>query len=197
MAESPLVLARCLGDFLAAAGDPSRFAIVGGLAVSARTVPRFTADLDFATAVADDADAEALVYNLSVRGFRPEAILERLKTGVIATARLRQTATSPFVDLLFAASGIEREIVGAAEPLVVLRHQVRVARIGHLIAMKLVSRDHKRRPMDQADLIALAREADVLEWGRAAEAVQLIEQRGFHRERDLQGALDELRTDGT
>ena len=35
----------------------ARWALVGGLAVSARTIPRFTKDLDFAVAVADDGEA--------------------------------------------------------------------------------------------------------------------------------------------
>lgn len=192
MAKSSLTLARCLGEFIAAAGD-AEFALVGGLAVSARSLPRFTADVDFALAVVNDAEAEAFIFSLSTRGFRPETILERKDGGSIATARLRQAATSPIIDLLFATSGIEREIVAAAERLVVLGHDVRVARTGHLIAMKLVSRDDKRRPMDRADLVALARVADAAEWARADEAVRLIEERGFQRKRDLSAALAELR----
>ena len=39
----------------------ARWALVGGLAVSARTIPRFTKDLDFAVAVADDGEAEETV----------------------------------------------------------------------------------------------------------------------------------------
>lgn len=192
MAKSALTLARCLGEFLAAAGDTD-FALVGGLAVSARSLPRFTADVDFAIAVADDAEAEAFIFVLSTRGFRPEAILERKDGGSIATVRLRQAATSPIIDLLFATAGIEREVVADSEPLVVLGHEVRVARTGHLIAMKLVSRDDKRRPMDHADLISLARVADDVEWARAEHAVRLIEERGFQRKRDLRGALAALR----
>lgn len=39
------------------------WAIVGGLAVSVRTEPRFTRDLDLAVAVSDDQAAEALVHH--------------------------------------------------------------------------------------------------------------------------------------
>ncbi len=35
-----------------------RWALVGGLAISVRSVPRFTKDLDFAVAVANDSEAE-------------------------------------------------------------------------------------------------------------------------------------------
>lgn len=39
----------------------ARFAIVGGLAVSVRTEPRFTRDADVCVAVDDDREAEDLV----------------------------------------------------------------------------------------------------------------------------------------
>ena len=55
-------LARELRSFAAVAsgadGAPP-FAVVGGLAVSARTEPRFTRDVDVAVAVANEAAAEA------------------------------------------------------------------------------------------------------------------------------------------
>jgi hypothetical protein len=51
------------------------FALVGGLAVSARTEPRFTRDADIAVAMADDADAERLVRNLRSGGYAVDAVL--------------------------------------------------------------------------------------------------------------------------
>lgn len=47
-----------------------RLALVGGLAVSARSEPRFTRDVDLAVAVEDDEDAEQLVRALTGRGYR-------------------------------------------------------------------------------------------------------------------------------
>lgn len=44
------------------------FALVGGLAVSARTEPRFTRDADIAVAVDSDAEAEAVVRRLRSTG---------------------------------------------------------------------------------------------------------------------------------
>jgi hypothetical protein len=41
-----------------------RWALIGGLAVSVRSVPRFTKDLDFAIAVANDSEAEDVVHRL-------------------------------------------------------------------------------------------------------------------------------------
>ena len=102
------------------------------------------------------------------------------------------------MDLLFAASGIEVEVVRAAEPIEVGAGLVAdVARVGHLIAMKLVSRDDERRPQDRGDLAALVKVADPTEWARAEEAVRLIEERGFARKRDLKAALSGWRTDST
>lgn len=63
-------------------------ALVGGHAVSARVEPRFTRDLDFAVAVANDSAAEALVRELGVRGYRLTAIVEQEATGRLATVRL-------------------------------------------------------------------------------------------------------------
>jgi hypothetical protein len=39
------------------------FALVGGLAVSIRTEPRFTRDADLAVALANDAEVEALIHD--------------------------------------------------------------------------------------------------------------------------------------
>lgn len=49
------------------------------------------------------------------------------------------------------------------------------------------------RPNDAADLLALTAEADHEELQRCAGALHLITQRGFHRGRDLQTALADLR----
>jgi hypothetical protein len=60
--------------------------------------------------------------------------------------------------------------------------------------MKLVSRDPKRRPRDQQDLVELAAVADDLEWRRAEASIALIKQRGFSRGRDLVAGLSEVRS---
>jgi hypothetical protein len=195
LAQAPEVtkLARTLRALIDVFPDDRPFALVGGLAISARTEPRFTRDLDFAIAVEDDADAESVVFSLQGRGFMVVATIEHATTHRLATTRLRQDDRAPFVDLLFASCGVEREIVGSAQPLEVLGVTVGVARVGHLIAMKLVSRDAKRRPQDQQDLVGLAKVADALEWKRAEAAIELIQQRGFSRGRDLRAGLAEIR----
>jgi uncharacterized membrane-anchored protein len=53
------------------------FALVGGLAVSARTEPRFTRDADLAVALASDAEAEALIHALGAAAMASEPLSRR------------------------------------------------------------------------------------------------------------------------
>ena len=172
------------------------WALVGGLAVSARTEPRFTRDVDLAIAVTGDADAERAIGGLHGRGYRVHAVIEQEAAGRLATTRLIPPGEDPsgtVLDVLFASSGIEPEIVAAAEALDVLPGLVvPVATIGHLIALKLLARDDLTRPQDRGDLVALIRAAAPGDVEQARSAVALIHDRGFARGRDLAGALDDL-----
>jgi predicted nucleotidyltransferase len=174
------------------------FALVGGLAVSVRAEPRFTRDADLAVAVTSDAQAEALIQALRALGYRIEATVEQDAVGPLATARLaRATETdAPIIDLLFASSGIEAEVVAEAESLELLpKLTMRVARIGHLIALKVLSRDDIERPQDLVDLRLLLRVATATELARAREAVALITSRGYQRGRLLMADLERLLSD--
>src|ERR1044071_7968713 len=114
--------------------------------------PRFTRDLDFAVAVASDEEAAQYVLRMRQLGYEIVTALEQTARGRLSTIRLRRGGRGPIVDLLFAACGIEVEIAQAAEPMeIVAGVTANVAQVGHLIAMKLVSRDPKRRPRDQQD----------------------------------------------
>ncbi len=94
------------------------------------------------------------------------------------------------VDLLFASSGIEPEIVDAAvEVDIGASTPVHVARAGHLVALKLLSQDAAVRPQDTLDLHALRSVLDAAETQLASEACELIVRRGFHRGRDLEELL--------
>lgn len=175
------------------------FALIGGLAVSARTEPRFTRDADLAVALQSDAAAEALLHRPQASGYRIDSIVEQDAVGRLATARLTRSGVSggPVIDLLFASSGIEPEVVAAAEPLEVLPDLlIGVARVGHLIALKVLSRDDVGRPQDLVDLRALVRVASRDELERARNAVELIASRGFHRGRDLISEMNRLLPSG-
>jgi predicted nucleotidyltransferase len=181
---------RALSGDLSASGSP--FALAGGLAVSARTEPRFTRDIDVAISVASDREAENLVRLLVARGYRIHSLVEQEAAGRLATARLLPPGGQDlFVGLLFASSGIEPEIIQAAEPLEVIEGlTVRVASLAHLIAMKVLARDDEKRPQDRVDLLALLRVAGERDLQSAREALELIRSRGFHRGKDLLAELE-------
>jgi predicted nucleotidyltransferase len=185
---------RRVGHDLGAIGVP--WALVGGFAVSARAEARFTRDVDLAVVVENDSEAEQLVSALLANRYRLIASVEQDATGRLATVRLVPPGLDDdgtVVDLLFASSGIEAEITVAADILeIVPGVAAPVARTGHLIALKLLSRDDETRPTDAADLRALRAVADPVELDRAREGVRLIEERGYSRGRDLVAALDAL-----
>ena len=94
------------------------------------------------------------------------------------------------VDLLFASSGIEREIVTAAISLDIgAAAVVKVARVGHLVALKLLAQDPVKRPQDALDLHGLREVLDEEETQLAKEACALIVERGYGRRRDLSAHL--------
>jgi hypothetical protein len=191
------VLRRAVAD-LRDAG--ARFALVGGIAVSARADPRFTRDLDLAVAVPGDAAAEALVAALRARGYGPRATVEQEAVGRLARVRRtppREPEDGAVVDLLFASSGIEGEIVDAAEDVEVLPGlRVPVATLARLLALKVLSRDDNRCPQDRGDLRALMARCGADDLRAAEEAASLIGNRGYARGRDLVAALRELRSAG-
>lgn len=169
-----------------------RWALIGGLAISIRSVPRFTKDLDFAIAVADDSEAESVVHRLCGRGYQPAEVLEQEYVKRLSGVRLERSDSDVIVDLLFASSGIEREVVASATRLEVLpRLSAPVATIGHLIALKILA----GRNQDLTDLGALIPAASAGDLETAQEAVRLIQTRGFNREQDVRADLDKLLAD--
>jgi len=137
------------------------------------------------------------VSQLQNRGYLVGMLLEQEKTGRIATVRLtRESERSVYVDLLFASSGIEAEIVEAAEALAVLEDvTVPVATRAHLIAMKVLARDDRHRPQDFDDLRALLADASDQDLKRVRAALALVEARGFNRGRDLTADLERALAD--
>lgn len=112
------------------------------------------------------------------------------ETGRLATVRLLSPVAGEDVpvDLFFASSGVEVEVVEAAEPLEVRPGlTIPVARIGHLIAVKLCWRSSAKR---DRDLRTLVERADAEDGEDARHLIALITERGYHRGRDLGAALD-------
>lgn len=193
MSELVQALRGIIGDL---DGLADRWALVGGLAVSVRSEPRTTRDVDVAVAVPDDAAAEGVIHSLLRCGYGVMAAVEQTSTGRIGTMRLEPPGAGTagaVVDLLFASSGIEAEVCDGADRLEVVEGIVApVASAGHLIAMKLLSRDDDARPQDVIDLRALLQVASESDLAVARTAVDLIEGRGCARGRDLAAALDDV-----
>ncbi len=177
----------------------ARAAVIGGLAVSVWTDPRYTRDADLMVVAGSDAEAEAIVFGMQQRGYRILTVLEHKLARRMATARLMPPGAVEggiVVDLLFASTGIEREVIdGAIVVDVGASVPVPVARVGHLVALKLLSvGDHREH--DKRDLAALREELDEAESAVARAGVRLIVERGFARGRDLEAALDALIAQG-
>lgn len=191
-----MTLAELLKTAASALQDPGvGFALIGGLGVSVRTEPHFTRDVDFAVTVADDGEAERHVSSFVNAGFRIDEVVEQTATGRLAMVRLDPSDPSgAILDLLFASSGIETEIVDRADHLEVLPGiSASVAQAGDLIALKLLSRNDDTRPQDAGDLRLLAAAARTADWELAASACETITARGFNPGRDLLDLLAELR----
>ena len=168
------------------------WALIGGLAISAQTDPRFTEDIDVNLFLPTDNEVEQLIFTLQRKGWIAETILEQayFDNNIIATVRfLTPKSSTVHVDILFASSGIEKEIIEQAEMIEIFQGIViPIAQIGHLLALKILS-ESPERPRDTPDiknLISYATESDVR---LAKESCQLISTRGFHRQRDLSQLL--------
>ncbi|MEX2546858.1 MAG: nucleotidyl transferase AbiEii/AbiGii toxin family protein [Chloroflexota bacterium] len=184
---------RLLGRLVA---HGAQIALVGGLAVSARTEPRFTRDADVCVAVEDDAQAEALIRSLQQEDFAVEALVEQEVTGRIASVRLvaaRPDEAGIVLDLLFASSGIEAEVVAGVEVMELFEGlTVPIATVPALIALKVLARDDIRRPQDRVDLVALLAIASSADLAEARRLLVLIEMRGYGRGRKLLADLEAL-----
>jgi hypothetical protein len=163
-----------------------RWALVGGMAVSARATPRFTHDLDFAVSVASDEEAERIVRALLTAGYRMPIVMDQVEVGRLSTIRTYSPYSEEYlVDFLFAASGIEQEVVTESSPIAIVRGlTVPVAALPHLIAMKVLSAN-ERRTRDWDDIEDLIKHSNAVEISQARRLVRLITDRGYAQGRDL------------
>lgn len=169
------------------------FALVGALAVAVRAVDRKTRDIDFVVAVDSNIEADKLVYAMKCRGHHIRESLFHKPTEALATQRFVLAGSNeqrPNLDLLFRTSGIEREVVDAATDVALLDGtMVPVASRAHLIALKTLSESDVRN-RDRDDLLRLIEKAHESELEEARAACRLIEERGFHRDKDLLARLE-------
>jgi hypothetical protein len=162
-----------------------------------RSESRNTRDLDIVLATLGDSQTDEAVRGLRSRGYRDHPTKPMLlrKDGRLFGLRLisplldDQEDAETIVDLLLGCSGVEAEIIAAAELLEVLPNTfIPVARPEHLIAMKVLA----GRAQDLEDVRALLREIDVAELQSARQTLQLIEACGFHEGKDLLAELGKL-----
>lgn len=179
---------RRLGADLSSREIP--WALVGGLAVTLRASPRTTADIDVMVPLPGDPQAESLIGFLISRGWR----VEREFTDREGSVRLRgPLPASETVDLMLHVAGIEAEVAAGADFMVVLDHfEAPVASRAALIALKVLA----GRDKDREDLATLLERAEPAEIREARRLLDLIERRGFDRDKDLQSELDRLLESG-
>lgn len=171
----------------------ARWALVGGLAVSARAEPRTTRDIDAAIAASTDAEAERLVRALGDLGYRLLEQLENDVTGRLATVRMLAPGEGEtggiVLDLFFDYSGLEEQLIQRAEILALVPGlEAPIARLGDLLALKVLA----ARPRDREDakvLLAKAKEEDL---DLARDALQALGRLGVHREADYLEELQRL-----
>jgi len=165
-----------------------RFALVGGLAVSVRAEVRFTRDVDIVVLVADDAEAETLTYHLRSAGYSAVATVEHETQHRLSTVRL-MSPSGVKIDLLFASSGIEPEIVERATPIEFGgAGPVPVANAEELLAMKVLSMTDTRL-QDRIDAQRLLQFTAQLDVSLVREHLARITARGYAREQDLEAKL--------
>jgi len=171
-----------------------RFAIVGGLAVSIRADVRFTRDIDAVVAVKDDSDAEALIYQLAERGYRPVATVEQKRQQRLATARL-ESPENIAVDIIFANCGIEPEIVERASSIFLEESgPIPVVAAEELLAMKVLSMT-PRRLQDRIDAQNLVLLNPRIDLNRVRALLEQIKKRGYDRGQNLEEKIDDLLRD--
>lgn len=143
-------------------GRSIRSAVIGGLAVSLRGLPRMTVDVDLVIQ-ADVDDGLRLARDLPSTPFKPlfDGVEEVVSSAFILPIRHRVTGVR--VDLAIGMSGFERDAVSRAEPVAVGVATIPVVCIEDLLVMKALA----GRPQDEADIQGLVDvQRDAIDWER-------------------------------
>jgi hypothetical protein len=150
--------------------------LIGGLAVSLRAQPRFTADVDLVIA-ADVDRAIKLAASLEGTSFRPffKDVTDVIEKAYILP--LRHRSTNVKVDMAVGMSGFEQQTVARAERLKVAGAIISVATAEDLLIMKVLA----GRPQDEQDLKGLVvAQGEQLDWDYclrvAADLAEAIDQ---------------------
>lgn len=133
------------------------WALVGALAVAARSEARATLDIDVAVAVEDPEQASEVVSSLRVMGYAWQSEVGGFMTSFLVPAGPEAGLR---LDVLFSLAGIEAEVAKRAERIEILPGlEIPVASLGDLIAMKLLGAGEPGREHDWRDLRSLVARA--------------------------------------
>jgi len=168
------------------------FAVIGGLAASARGEARFTRGIDIAVSVEGDARAEEILFELGQRGYRVIATVEQELVGRLATARSIDVR-GVVCDLVFATCGVEREVVASAQGIELFPGvDLPTASVEALLAMKTLSAVAER-PRDLGDVQAIVRANPEFDESAVRGLLMTIEARGYARGQVLIKKWEELK----
>lgn len=176
----------------------SDFALVGGLALGIRSIPRQTIDIDLAVVVNSESQLNSLVDTLVLKGYGISNLYKNEQTGKIFLAKLflpnNDESYLIEVDILLDLCGIEKEVVQEAEYLQLWQgFGIKVASLPALIAMKARIQQLEDREQDKVDLkkylLPIASLEDI---EKAKELISLIVERGFNDGRDILSAFNDL-----
>lgn len=148
------------------------FAVVGGIAVTLRSEPRFTADVDVVIAVDIDR-AVLLIDQLDASLFEPLVADPRDLVRTAMLLPLRHCDSDITVDVAIGLSGFERLLIDRATLMQVGLINVPVATAEDLILMKLLA----GRPRDQDDIASIVdRLGEVMDWSYLMDTGQQLQQ---------------------
>lgn len=159
LTEALTALSRCLS----ALHVP--YALIGGVAVALRAVPRFTNDID-AVIWIDDGRWSSLVESAAPFGIvprRPDVLAFATRTRVLLLAHVSGVP----IDVSCGALPFEQDLVESADLVDVGAAVVRVAKPEHLLVMKAIA----NRPRDRADIESLLRSFPELDTAPARRVV--------------------------
>lgn len=166
------------------------WALVGALAVAARSEARATLDIDVAVAVDNLADSQWVTSKLREAGLTWQSDLGPAMTSFSVP---EGPPAGLKLDVLFSLAGIENEVARDAESLEVLPGlELPVAALGDLIALKLLSAEEPEREHDLRDLRTLLVKVASDDIDRARSLIQLLEARDRVPKGRLGASLDRL-----
>lgn len=163
-----------------------RGAVIGGLAVSLRGLPRMTVDVDLVIQ-ADVDDGLRIARNLPSTPFMPlfEGVEDVVASAFILPVRHRVTGVR--VDLAIGMSGFERDAISRATPVVVGGTTIPVVSVEDLLVMKALA----ARPQDESDIRGLVDvQQESIDWERCLATARSL---GEAVDVDIAGRLEAAR----